>query len=424
MHAYVLNAGGAAHIFDLLSGNGLGLVANALLSTSPALRFNRMTGLFYTQRFASAWELALNDASPASLEATRRRPTNLTNDNVNAVLLQAAEGKGALIVLRPDLLSNATEEPAPAPPSTSEERVAEPQAELMPEAHLVQASAYSIPPEPKEEELPPQSIEPDILSSLPRLHPLELTPTTNNKNNEERTSYNCPCADRKNFRPAVFAEAPGGKNDCRRNAIWRRGSERMGQGLQSFLPLLLPGSDTSATYTLPSYMMAFIAVLVPLIVVTIASVVYFRYGRSVQYEEYLVQARNAQTIAIGLTDPVSQREHGNKNYRISTTRKFFSQTSDTQTMRGASAIQAGPVGGISRCNSSRWAPESTWRSAAWPPTRTIFTCWMRCAAMYCTSQSAPTDFRQTILSSCGPDTYGNYTVGPLVDILTRLRSIP
>ena len=101
MHAYVLNADGAHHIFDSLSGNGLGLGANAPhhFSRIPLQPNDRL--VLYA-KIPAAWESALKDSSPASLEATRRRLMNLTSDNVNAVLLQATEGNGALIVMRPE----------------------------------------------------------------------------------------------------------------------------------------------------------------------------------------------------------------------------------------------------------------------------------------------------------------------------------
>jgi hypothetical protein len=418
MHAYVLNAGGAQHIFDSLSGNGLGLGANAPHHFSRiALQPNDRLILY--AKIPSAWESALNDASPASLEATRRRLMNLTNDNVNAVLLQAAEGKGALIVLRPDSLSNATEEPAPAPPSTSEERVAEPQAESMPEAHLVQASAYSIPPEPKEEEHPPQSIEPDILSSLPRLHPLESTPTTNNKNNEEEEPpITVPAPTEKTSAPRSSRRRRAAKTIVGGMQFWRRGSERMGQGLQSFLPRLLPGSDTSATYTLPSYMMAFIAVLVPLIVVTIASVVYFRYGRSVQYEEYLVQARNAQTIAIGLTDPVSQREAWQQELSYLNNAESFSQTSDTQTMRAEAQSKLDQLEGISRLQFQPVVSGVNAQISRMAANENDLYLLDAVRGNVLHIAISANGFQADNSFKCGPDTYGNYTVGPLVDILT------
>ena len=54
--------------------------------------------------------------------------------------------------------------------------------------------------------------------------------------------------------------------------------------------------------------MAFIALAIPLLVVTAAMVVYLRFGRSAQYENYLAQAQTARIQAASLADPIMQRD--------------------------------------------------------------------------------------------------------------------
>ncbi len=120
--------------------------------------------------------------------------------------------------------------------------------------------------------------------------------------------------------PALATEKPGPRQPSartRRTAktiangmqTVRRGNTMAQRKLQNFLPRLLPGSPGRAgsaaspgagqnPSSLGTPVMMFIALLVPLIVVTIASMVYFRYGRSVEYEEYLVQAQNARAQAV------------------------------------------------------------------------------------------------------------------------------
>jgi len=410
MRTFVLSAGGVRHIFDSLSGNGLGLGANAphyfsRISLQPNDR------LVLCAKIPYAWESALNDSSPASLDATRRRLMNLTNDNVNAVLLQATEGKGSLIVMRPEAESSAPAEPAPALPSADEERVAEPQPETMPEAHLVQPSAYAIPPEPKEEELPTQSIQPDILASLPRLQSLESPPASNDK--EEPI-------------PASIKESPASPSPRKRRAAktivngmqaWRRGNERMSKGLQSFLPRLLPGSEESSAFTMPSYVMIFIAILVPLVVVTIASVVYFRYGRSVQYDEYLVQAHNAQTIAVGLTDPVAQRDALQQELSYLNSAESYSQTAQTQEMRQEAQAKLDQLDGITRLQMQSVVSGVNAQISRMAASENDLYMLDAVRGQVLHVAINASGFQADDSFSCAPGTYGKYTVGPLVDIL-------
>ena len=411
MHAYVLNADGAHQIFDSLSGHGLGLGANAPHHFSRiSLRPNDRLVLYAKIPFT--WESALKDSSPASLEATRRRLMNLTDDNVNAILLQATEGNGALIMMQPESESSAPE--AHAPSSADEERVVEPQAESMPNAHLVQPSAYAIPPQPKEEELPPQSFEPDILASLPRIQPLESPPAQNNDQEEinaSETTKESPATPSPRTRQAAKTIVTGMR-------ALRRGNEQVSRGLRSFLPRLLPGSEESSTFTMPSYMMAVIAIIIPLVVVTIASVVYFRYGRSVQYEEYLVQARNAHAIAIGLTDPIAQREAWQQELSYLNSAESNSQTTETQTMRQEAQTKLDQLEGISRL---QFQPVVSGLNAqisrmAADENNLYLLDAVRGDVLHVTITS--TGFQTDDSFHCEPGTYGSYTVGPLVDILS------
>jgi len=418
MHAYFLGTSGSQHLFDSLSGSGLGLGASAphhfsRVALQPGDR------LMICAKISPAWEAALNDSSPASLDATRRRLMNLTTDNVNAVLIQASEGSGAINVIRPEPEPSQTKPSAPnisKPSSAETEPVAEPLSESNPEAHLVQPSAYAIPPEPSEETtVPAPSPEPDILSSLPRLQPLESTPP-----NAEPPVPAAPVKDSKESAPA--SPSPRARQAARvivkaMQAV-RQGNERMAKGLQAFLPRLLPGVEESTSFTLPSYVMTVIAIIIPLIVVTIASVVYFRYGRSVQYEEYLVQARNAHAIAVKLTDPVAQRQAWQQELSYLNSAESNNQTGETQAMRQEAQTKLDQLMGITRLqfqpvvNGSLNAQIS--RMAADENNLYLLDA-VHGNVLHLLINSD--GFQSDDSFNCGPGTYGNYTVGPLVDIL-------
>jgi len=416
MHAFVLAAEGARHIFDSLSGNGLGLSANASHHFSRIV-FQPDDRLALCAKIPPAWAPALNDASPASLESTRRRLMHLTSANVNAVLLQATEGSGALNVMLPDVEPGVPAS-APAPsgadaPDALPARGAESQGESRPDAHFVQPSAYAIPPEVREE-APAPPVAPDILSSLPRLQPLESTPPPK----EAGAPVERPAEE---SRESAAARSPrtrrAAKTIVSGMRAWRRGNERIGKGLQSFLPRLLPGPEGSPASSLPSYVMVLIAILIPLIVVTIASVVYFRYGRSVQYEEYLVQARNARAIAISLSDPVAQRDAWQQELSYLNNADSYGQTAETSPLREEAQSKLDQLWGISRLPFQPvlgGVNAQISRMAANENDLYLLDA-VRGQVLHIAINT--NGFQADNSFNCAPGVYGNYTVGPLVDIL-------
>ncbi len=82
------------------------------------------------------------------------------------------------------------------------------------------------------------------------------------------------------------------------------GFARLVQGLGALLKRVLPDESL---FTLPAGTMALIAILIPLLVVTMASVVYLQKGRAAQYDVLFNQAGQAASEAGSLSDLVTQR---------------------------------------------------------------------------------------------------------------------
>ncbi len=100
VQALVLRTDGIRHIADSLSGRGLGL------GTATAHYFAKVTlqpgdRILLSGALSAGWEAAVRNLSPSDLEATRRRLMNSASNDVNAVLMQAGEGEGALHLVRP-----------------------------------------------------------------------------------------------------------------------------------------------------------------------------------------------------------------------------------------------------------------------------------------------------------------------------------
>jgi hypothetical protein len=77
-------------------------------------------------------------------------------------------------------------------------------------------------------------------------------------------------------------------------------------GAQTMATRVLPGGEDQS-FTLSPLMMGFIAVAVPVVIITIAAVVYMQFGRSEQYRKYYASAEQAAVQAVSESDPVNQR---------------------------------------------------------------------------------------------------------------------
>ncbi len=417
MHVYILGAAGPKHLYETLSGKGLGL------SHTPPYYFSQATlqpddRLLFCGKAPLAWESALGDASPASLEATRRRLINLTAEDLNAVLIQAIEGSGALTVLRPGSAPPAAVErpQAPVTSSTTPAQPSKPAFEPQPQAQAapsIQPSAYAIPPQTQEQvrSADPSSLQPEFLASLPRVRPAELASLT-----EES--------------PEPAPEKPGTETPSRRTRqtarflaggirAWRQAAERINSGLRRFLPRLLPQSEETPV-ALSSSAMATIAILVPLVVVTMATVVYFRYGRSVQYEEYLIQAQNTRNTAASLTDPAAQREALQSELFYLDKAEAYGQSRDADAMRQEAQTKLDQLLGIIRLQFqpvlSGGVGVQISRLAADENNDLFMLDAQRGGVLYAALTSS--GYQQDPAFNCAPGSYGNYTVGPLVDILS------
>jgi len=417
MHAFILGTTAAQHIHDSLSGKGLGLSQNSPFYFSQ-IALHSDDRLVFCGRFPEAWNTALSDPSPASFEATRRRLLALTTEDVNAVLMQAKDGPGILTVLRPGMESSPpaiaepqapprtdpTFEPASPPPALPEDAARGP----------VPASAYAIPPQASQEN-PPSVAVPDrsILASLPRARPAEAA----------MPAEQLPI-------PELEPEGPGGPSPRARQTARllagglqsaRQIMARAGAGLQKFLPRLLPHAD-DVSFSLSSSLMIVMALLIPVMVVTVASVVYFRFGRSVQSEDALIQARQAQQVAVSQSDPAVQREAWQRVLSYVAQAESYNKSSETDLLRQDAQAHLDALLGITRLRftpafSSGLGIQISRLAASESDLYMLDAQHGRVVHAALTSGG----FEEDTGFNCAPGTYGGYSVGPLLDILTLPR---
>jgi hypothetical protein len=357
-HAVWVTDGGSRHVYEpVLSGKGLGAGQNVSAYLSQVeLRPQDLLVLCGT--FPKDWEAdLLNERPPASLDASYRKLTFAKGD-LNAILVQAQSGHGALTQLRPDVptrppalvvapvvvSSPTVEEPAAPPNVEPQETVAVPETPAATEeqidaladfaAHIVQPSAYSIPPQPegtfprpREEAQPngtrgfPASIPrarpsapdgpPVLLPGIPQGEtPQETTPALEEEKVARPPSRLRPKRRLIKINPEVTARvtrqvaklAVGGIK------LGRRVNAGFHAFLQKFIPRLLPGSEPNKPFTIPTYILVAIAVFIPLVVSVIAWVIYDSYGLSDRYRQLYQTAELARTRAVSEVDPARQRD--------------------------------------------------------------------------------------------------------------------
>ncbi len=471
MHAYWFGQNETRHIHEpVVSGKGLGTnqITNVHYAQTTLSAGDRI--LFFG-RAPSAWDSMLNDPTPSSLDAMRRRLSTLTSADLNAVLIQATDGKGNLNLLSGTPESKETKkEESTTPPASNpisnlprrEETLPTPepvspiQDEKPSPAHTLQPSAYAIPLEdnkPLQQNPPPAN----PLASLPRnTAPLSFPASIPRLNTSTQTVTTQPAVSdtpmpeeeveeeildvEKTAEPAITAEPSAPREPSVRTrqtakAIatsiqsTRRISETISEKFRNFLPRLLPNTETGELPAAPSATtMMFMAILIPLMVVTIASVVYLRYGRSQQYDTYLRQAQDMKAQALTLTNPIEQRIAWDNVINSVNLAEAHRETSDTISLRQEANTNRDKLLGITRLQfnsafSSNLGIEISRMAAS------EFDLFLLNAAngevLRAQPSTSGSGYQLDTTFNCKPGVYGNYTVGPLVDILAlpSLKSI-
>lgn len=306
-HLYLLSGNRRQDIYEKeLAGRGLGLGQGTKFYLSQ-LTLNAGDRLLISPRLPEGWEKILQrDHRSASLESLRSVLMRQNMEDHNAVLIEAQPGRGEIIIRKPPraakpTLASITKKIAAEPKIHSHQPEPLPVTEFLPKE--VAGRGESVHNESK----PPQ--ERSVFDALPRKEsetPAEVPPPP-----PEPRAEIPPQAEE----PNEPASPPVGKVIARQSALTlakgihasREGKNRLNDFLRKMAPRLLPASDSETPVTLPNWMMWLIAVIIPLVVVTIASVVYFRFGRDIQYETAIAEVEAARARALSQEDPVAQR---------------------------------------------------------------------------------------------------------------------
>ncbi|MCZ2128100.1 MAG: hypothetical protein LC099_10050 [Anaerolineales bacterium] len=370
VHAYSFGANGARHYFEpTISGRGAGASQTLNIYYAQA-EVSADDLLLFCGRVPDAWNAALQDAQPTSFAALRRRLTSLTSEDLNAALIRFADGTGLVNLLRGTTIAKTEEPPQPA----TSDSPSNPEADSAPtaDAHFAQPSAY---PQPAADEddplnkLPRKAETRDFPASIPRAKPKA-------ESSAEEESVNAGVAEKIEEEKTVVAEeAPteseaqiplprvARRRERQEPAPWMRqaakgvisfmqsvrvASAESGERLRRFLPRLLPDEERRSEFLSSASFMGFLAAVIPLIIVTIAIVIYLRFGRNEQYETYYNQAAQLEQQALKASDPVEQRVAWENVLENLDQAEKHSVTSDSSKLRQEAQTRRDQLLGILR----------------------------------------------------------------------------
>jgi len=515
-HAIWVSEGQSRHIHDpALSGKGLGS-SQSMQTYFSQVELHSNDLLMLCGKFPKDWEADLmGERPPASLESSYRKLT-LTKGDLNAALIQSQRGQGMLTILSAETSASLHSAPQAVPviqesisPESFERQVdEESQPEQSPEselpivakhphgtnyqnpgldagfatdaqphsttdneqahssiteeqldelvdfaAHMVQPSAYAIPPQLDEIIPLPNEETPVITSatrsfppSIPRVQPVEqkIEPMIEIESEEEpeveSPETEEPISVTSTLSPNLDATTGESKPNAHAQATrqmakvmvggiqtGRRVNERLGSFLQRFIPRLLPGTESpdgksqqQQMFIMPIYAMVFIAVVIPVLVVTIASVVYLRFGQSVQFDELYSQALNARAQAVSESDPARQREAWQNVLSFLDKAESYRETDESKLLRSEAQLNFDNLMGIVRLEftpaftNGLGASTQISRMAASESDLYMLDA-ERGNILHATFTGRSLELDNTF--NCQPGTHAGYQVGTLVDLL-------
>ena len=200
----------------------------------------------------------------------------------------------------------------------------------------------------------------------------------------------------------------------------RRVNERLGSAVGRLIPRLLPGVESGQSLAAPTYILVFIAMVIPVLVVTIASVVYLRFGQSVQYDELYGQALNQRALATSETDAVRQRNAWQSVLVTLDKADTYRKTDESEALRADAQANLDSLMGVMRLEfipafANGLSSGTQISRLAASESELYMLNAERGNIMHASFTGRNLSLDSTF--DCQPGTYAGYQVGPLVDLL-------
>ncbi len=420
-HALVVASSNTQHIFDpSLAGRGLGLSRTAPVRFFQA-DLNINDALILTPHPPPGWTTAtLQNAFSQGPGYLRRYLLTHATPNLNAVLIQAQKGNHEIHLLRPVRAQR------PRPVSSIE-------TEKLPEKRPHEPSEETITEgEPTAQELPTKDIRsvprertPQQSRATAPSQPLHTLVQPTDTHVQQTSAVDSIPTTHKKTRRLTIPRPNLGPFYTVLAVVWRAFTSTAGQIAAAIGTLFKHMLPDSGIFTLPSSTMAFIAIAIPLVVVTIASLVYFQRGRATQHEIYLAQARQAAQRAQSLEDPQDLRLTWDLALRYIDQAEYYQRTQQSEDLRSQAQ---------GALDSMNYVERLDFRTALTSPlngdaqiTRMV----TEEDDLYMLNTAEGVVLRATITNNgyaldptfqCGPGPFGGYIVGAIVDIAPLPRN--
>jgi hypothetical protein len=183
---------------------------------------------------------------------------------------------------------------------------------------------------------------------------------------------------------------------------------------------LIPGKPEQNA-SLPTSLLLFIAVAVPLAVAAISLTVYFQSGASEQYQIYFQQAQEFAAQASGLTDPTQRRNAWSQTIYWIDKAEGYKQTTDSKELRTRAQQMLDSMDGITRLDLQQALPggfstsvKITRMAASGGDVYFLDSSQGRVLRMFMTGTGYEVDPQ----FSCGPGQSGSLIISHLVDLAT------
>ncbi len=401
-HGFLMTRAGIEHLHDPeTSGRGLGV------ARTPQIRFFQTplsagALLLFVPKLPAGWNSAtFREVVGRPLGHAARRFLDDAGPDLQALLMEARPGNGQLTLLRT---------PAAAQQSVTAQQGPRPVEPPAPERPQEKTS----PPAARREREP---IKPRAIVEESQEHPAIYTEPISRPATPERIKSNKAAAPVAAGVKSVLGRLPAfgplaGKAAGGLGAAVRRS----GGQLRALLGRMLP---TEEMLNLPASTMALVAVAVPVVVTTVALVIYLNLGREQGYQTYLGQAQQAAATAAEASDSSEAAAAWQNTLALLERAEAYSTTPETDALRQRAQAALDELEGVYRLTFTpaiTGSLSNSIRIRQMVATGTDLYMLDADSGRVLRAWLTGRGFEIDPTFSCGPAQYGAYIVGPLVDI--------